>query len=182
MTVNSVDLSPLAAAQLKIILLGPPGALSRRVIDPVRSLQKCDDVSADDLIDREIAGNTPLGQAAARDRTAGRPVSDTTMLAILRRWFWSRPSDRGFVLAGFPRTVAQAVVFDQWLDERDESLTACLRLDESGTSTALHPVGEDGVTAYYAERGLLFHPGEAGWSTATADGALAFLRGLLADR
>jgi len=156
MTGNSVDLSPLAAASLRILLMGASGALSRRVIDPVRSLHQCDFVSADDLLEQEIAGRTALGSAAARARASGRPVHDETMLAVMRRWFFSRKSNRGFVLAGFPGSVAQALVFDQWLDERDESLTACLWLDESGTSTAVNEVGAHHVAAHYRERGLLF--------------------------
>lgn len=182
MTVNSVDLTPFASARLKLLLLGASGSLSRRVIDSVCSLQKCEFVSADDLIAQEIAGRTTLGNAAARCRAAALPVSDETILAILRRWFWTRRSDRGFVLAGFPVNVAQALVFDQWLDERDESLTACLWLDETGTSTACSPVGEHGVTAHYRDRGLLF-PVEAGASVETSlAGVFHQTCRLLADR
>lgn len=160
MTVNSVDLSPVAAVapRLLVLGLGAGQALSRRAPGLVRSLHQCDHVSADDLVAQEIAGRTPWGTAAERARSAGRPVSDETMLALLRRWFFSRKSHRGFVLAGFPASLAQALVFDQWLDERDESLTACLWLDESGTSTAASVAGESHVAAHYHERGLLFVP------------------------
>jgi len=182
MTVNSVALSPLATAQLRIVLLGATGALSRRVIDSVCSLHLCENVSADDLVTREIDGKTSLGSAAARCRAAGRSVTDSTIVAIMRRWFWSRRSDRGFVLSGFPATVAQALVFDQWIDERDESLTACLWLDETGTSTACSPVGEHGVTAHYRDRGLLFRVEAGATVEATLAGVFQLTCGLLADR
>jgi adenylate kinase len=184
MTGTSVALSPLATTHLRLVLLGANGALSRRVIDPVCSLHHCENVSADALLSQEIDGRTALGSAAARARAAGRPVTDETMLAVMRRWFWSRKNGRGFVLSGFPASVVQAMVFDQWLDERDDSLTACLWLDETGTSTAANEVGENRVAAYYRERGLLFHI--AAKDTSSSDVALAgvldLVRGLVADR
>jgi adenylate kinase len=42
----------------------------------------------------------------------------------MRRWFWTRKPDAGFVLADFPATLLQAKVFDEWLDARGEHLTA----------------------------------------------------------
>ena len=42
----------------------------------------------------------------------------------MRRWFFSRKPDAGFVLTDFPATLLQAKVFDEWLDARDESLDA----------------------------------------------------------
>ena len=182
MTVSSVDLSPPAAAHLRLMLVGSAGALSRRVIDSVRSLHHCEFVSADDLLMQEIAGRSAVGTAAARARAAGRPVTDDAMLAVMRRWYWSRKSNRGFVLSGFPATVIQAMVFDQWLDERDEALTACLWLDETGTSSAAASVNNRRVAAHYQERGLLFHlqPGVA--SDAAVGQAFDLIRGLVADR
>jgi adenylate kinase len=184
MTVTSVALSPPATTHLRLVLLGAQGALSRRVIDSVCSLHSCENVSADDLLSQEIAGRTALGSTAARARAAGRSVTDETMLAVMRRWFWSRKNHRGFVLSGFPASVAQALVFDQWLDERDDSLTACLWLDETGTSTAVNPVGETCVAAYYRDRGLLFHytPDDTTSFDAASAGILHLVRGLVADR
>lgn len=45
--------------------------------------------------------------------------------ALLRKWFWARKPDAGFLLEGFPATLLQALVFDEWLEARGESLTAC---------------------------------------------------------
>ena len=49
-------------------------------------------------------------------------MADETALALLRRWFWARKPDAGFALTGFPATLLQAKVFDEWLDARDENL------------------------------------------------------------
>lgn len=45
-------------------------------------------------------------------------------LAFLRRWFFARKPDAGFVLTDFPATLLQAIVFDEWLDARAETLDA----------------------------------------------------------
>lgn len=42
----------------------------------------------------------------------------------MRRWFWARKHDAGFVLTDFPATLLQAMIFDEWLDARGESLSA----------------------------------------------------------
>ena len=43
-------------------------------------------------------------------------------MALLRRWFFARKPDAGFILSEFPATLLQAKVFDEWLDARDENL------------------------------------------------------------
>ena len=73
-------------------------------------------------------------------------MSDETALALLRRWFWARKPDAGFALTGFPATLLQAKVFDEWLDARDESLDGVI-VDESIASS---PVAE-----HYHTLGLL---------------------------
>ncbi|MCC6414413.1 MAG: hypothetical protein IT582_00675 [Opitutaceae bacterium] len=47
-------------------------------------------------------------------------------LTLLRRWFFARKPDAGFVLTGFPATLLQALVLDEWLDARAETLDAVL--------------------------------------------------------
>lgn len=66
-------------------------------------------------------------------------------LALLRKWFWARKPDAGFLLEGFPATLLQALVFDEWLEARGENLTACL---------AAFSAPEDVVT-HYRTQGLL---------------------------
>ena len=79
-------------------------------------------VSSADLIRQEISRRTPAGLAAERAIREGSPLTDETALALLRRWFWARKPDAGFALSGFPATLLQAKVLDEWLDARDENL------------------------------------------------------------
>ena len=71
--------------------------------------------------------------------------NEASTLALLRRWFFSRKPDAGFVLTDFPATLLQARVFDEWLDARGEEIDA-----------AVAPAGMPGtVVGHYRTLGLL---------------------------
>lgn len=70
----------------------------------------------------EISRRTPLGVKAERAASQGRSLADPDLFALMRRWFWARKPDAGFVLTDFPATLLQAKVFDEWLEARDEAL------------------------------------------------------------
>lgn len=57
-------------------------------------------------------------------RYPGHPAGVDATLAAMRRWFFARKPDAGFVLTGFPATLLQAKMLDEWLDARSESLQA----------------------------------------------------------
>ena len=57
-------------------------------------------------------------------RAASAAAEEANLLALMRRWFFARKPDAGFVLTGFPATLLQAKVFDEWLEARDEALHA----------------------------------------------------------
>ena len=95
---------------------------------------------------QEISRRTPLGQQAAAAITRGSAVPDQLHLAVMRKWFWARKPDAGFLLEGFPATLLQALVFDEWLEARGENLTACF---------AAAPHAADSVVTHYRTQGLL---------------------------
>jgi adenylate kinase len=103
-----------ATAQTKLLLLGPTDSRTEEMIDRARSLQ-IEHVSPAGLMRRGIS--RPLGT------TDG---DETTNLALLRRWFFTRKPDAGFVLTDFPATLLQAKVFDEWLDARGEEIDAAV--------------------------------------------------------
>ena len=59
-------------------------------------------------------------------RAASAAAEEANRLALMRRWFFARKPDAGFVLTDFPATLLQAIVFDEWLDARDEALSAVI--------------------------------------------------------
>jgi adenylate kinase len=126
-------------ARTKLLILGPADSLADTMMDRVRSLN-LEHVSSAGMMRREIS----------RRRAPG--AADEAATALLRRWFFTRKPDAGFILTDFPATLLQAMVFDEWLDARDEALNAVLA---GRAPQALAPVVE-----HYRTLGLLFE--EAG--------------------
>ncbi len=82
-------------------------------------------------------------------RPASAVAEEASRFALMRRWFFARKPDAGFVLTGFPATLLQARVFDEWMDARDESLTAVLRVSDA----------PDSLVEHYRLLGILTEPG-----------------------
>src|ERR1017187_3676783 len=101
-------------AKTKLLLLGSPDFRSGNLMNQVRSLN-LEHVSPATLMRSEISRRS---RSAASD--------EVTTLALLRRWFFARKPDAGFVLADFPATLLQAKVFDEWLDARGEEIDAAV--------------------------------------------------------
>ena len=125
-----------APAKIKIVIAGSPGSHFENLMNQLRSLKNLEHVSPADLIRQEISRRTPLGLTAGRAAQRGLPLADETILALMRRWFWTRKPDAGFALTGFPATLLQAKVFDEWLDARDETLHGVI----AGETSASEPV------------------------------------------
>jgi adenylate kinase len=126
-------------ARTKLLLLGSPDFRSENLMNQVRSLN-LEHVSPANLMRSEISRHH--GSAA---------VDEATTLARLRRWFFTRKPDAGFVLTDFPATLLQAKVFDEWLDARDEALSAVIRV-ASGS--------HESVAEHYRTLGLLMETGD----------------------
>ena len=71
-------------------------------------------------------------------RPASAAANETNLLAPVRRWFFARKPDAGFILSEFPATLLQAKVFDEWLDARDENLQGVFVGLSSNESVVLH--------------------------------------------
>lgn len=79
--------------------------------------------------------------SAPADGSNGKSPSDKVAVATMRRWFFARKPDAGFALSGFPATLLQAKLFDEWLDARDEDLDAVFasaNADETLAQVAEH--------------------------------------------
>lgn len=131
--------------KVKFLLLGPAGPHFAGLVAQGRSLN-LEHVSPASLVQQEISRRTPVGQQAAAALTRGSAVPDRVQLAVLRKWFWARKPDAGFLLEGFPATLLQALVFDEWLEARGETLTAGFTPD---------PLSADPVVTHYRTSGLL---------------------------
>src|ERR1043165_6176899 len=101
-------------AKAKFLLLGSPDFRSESLMNRARSLNL-----------EHVSPTTLKGPEISR-RPATAAAEEANRLALLRRWFFARKPDAGFVLTDFPATLLQAKVFDEWLDARDEALYAVI--------------------------------------------------------
>ena len=102
------------AAKVKLLILGSADFHSENLMNWARSLN-LEHVSPFGLKRPEISR-----------RAVSAVAEEVNLLALMRRWFFTRKPDAGFVLTDFPATLLQAKVFDEWLDARDESLNGVL--------------------------------------------------------
>ena len=103
-----------ATAKTKLLLLGSIDFREEEKMNRVRSLH---------LEHVSPAGLMRRGISRSRGPADG---NEDTILALLRRWFFARKPDAGFVLTDFPATLLQAKVFDEWLDARGEEIDAAV--------------------------------------------------------
>jgi adenylate kinase len=103
---------------LNVIMMGPPGAgkgTQATRLARERGLLK---ISTGDILRDAIREQHPVALAGKARMDRGELVDDATMIAIVRDRLLRPDADPGFVLDGFPRTVAQARSLDAIVDER----------------------------------------------------------------
>lgn len=101
-----------------LIMLGPPGAGKGTQAERFAREEGIPKISTGDILREAVTAGTELGCVAKRAMDAGQLVSDAVMIGIVRERL-SRPDvARGFILDGFPRTVAQAQALDEMMAGR----------------------------------------------------------------
>lgn len=114
---------------MRIVLLGAPGSgkgtQAQRLIDRHGVPQ----ISTGDLLRAAVAAGTELGRRAKAIMDAGKLVDDATMLGIIRERLGQPDAQRGFILDGFPRTIAQADGLHALLGELGQPLDAVVLME-----------------------------------------------------
>jgi len=113
---------------MRVILLGPPGAgkgtQAQRLVEQYRCLQ----LSTGDMLRAAIAAGTPVGLRAKDIMARGELVPDKIVVGIVSDRIDQPDARHGFVLDGFPRTVAQAEALDAMLERKGMNLDAVIEL------------------------------------------------------
>ncbi len=114
---------------MRIVLLGAPGSgkgtQAARLVEHYQVVQ----ISTGDLLRGAVAAGTELGIKAKAAMDEGQLVSDDIVLGMIRERLAQPDTERGFILDGFPRNIAQAEALDQMLADLGRPLEMGILLD-----------------------------------------------------
>ncbi len=111
---------------MRIVLMGAPGSGKGTQAQRLVKHFRIPHVSTGDILRKHLADGTPLGLRAKEIMAAGAYVDDETMLEIIRDRLTKSDAANGFILDGFPRTIAQAEGLTKLLAELGKPIDVVL--------------------------------------------------------
>jgi adenylate kinase len=114
---------------MRLILLGPPGSGKGTQAKLLCQAHGMTHISTGDILRDAVRRGTPMGQLAQPYMDQGKYVPDQLVNDIIAERFQQADSPKAFLMDGYPRTLAQAIAFDQVLQQADLGLTAVVKLD-----------------------------------------------------
>jgi adenylate kinase len=128
---------------MRVVLLGPPGAGKGTQADWIAARYELVHVATGDILRANVADGTPLGEVAQAYLDSGELVPDEVVVAMMLDRLTRPDCGHGFLLDGFPRSVAQARALDAHLAGLGTPLDAAINLE----------VAEEELLARLAGRG-----------------------------
>jgi adenylate kinase len=165
---------------LDVVILGPPGAGKGTQAALIARDAQVPKIATGDMLREAMAAETEVGLRVKPIYDAGDLVPDDLMIELIRERLSQPDTANGFVLDGFPRTIAQAEALDEMLTELDREISVVLQFQVSdecalerlrgraehehrtddGPEVVLHRIAEyhektEPLVEYYRSKGIL---------------------------
>ncbi|NLC38714.1 MAG: adenylate kinase [Clostridia bacterium] len=143
---------------MRLLLMGPPGAGKGTQAEKLSKKLGIPHISTGDMFRSALQQGTELGKKAREYMDKGELVPDEVTVGIVRERLAAGDCSIGFLLDGFPRTVAQAEALDEILAEMGLKLTAVINLEVPDAQLIARLTGRRLCKECGASFHLVFHP------------------------
>jgi len=113
---------------LNVVLIGPPGVGKGTQAVVLAKKFEMEHISTGNMLRAAVHRGNELGKQVEAVLAAGDLVSDDLMVALIREKLVSDEARNGWLLDGFPRTVAQAEALNELLDELEQTIHAVVEM------------------------------------------------------
>jgi adenylate kinase len=114
---------------MNLILLGPPGAGKGTQAQMMVDRYHIPQISTGDILRTAVKERTPLGVKAKGFMDQGKLVPDELVIGIIEERLKAPDCHPGFILDGFPRTIAQAEALQPILTQMDRSIDHVINIE-----------------------------------------------------
>ncbi len=113
---------------MRLVLLGPPGAGKGTQAKQLEEELRIPQIASGDLLRAAVRNKTPLGLEAKRYMDQGTLVPDDLVIKLIEQRLADPDAKKGFILDGFPRTLAQAEALREMLERNHQAIDLVLAL------------------------------------------------------